>query len=272
LGLEPVSIDFHRARTPAAIRARLERWERRRSNPGFAARHLESVPTPLGIELASVYVSLRERYPDVRPRRVDFASPSIRPLLGCTTFDDAMIEVSACFTHPRCLRVVRHDWEDGVRRAALLGTAPRAIPTWCSEAASVLIHEFGHLVDARVLAAGQAIAVQVYGALSIGVLPELRRPPQPGRWGTHLLNYPAADREALRGPAAGGRARARLIRRALQRRVAQELGSYAASSREELFAEAFAAAHVARDRDLRRRLRPLRRALEVSGLAVARRR
>jgi hypothetical protein len=74
LGLVPNSINF-RYRTNAnlrLLRARLEAWEAARGNTSFQARHLEKLRPELAFELVNVYVSLRERFPSVRPDYIDF--------------------------------------------------------------------------------------------------------------------------------------------------------------------------------------------------------
>lgn len=56
------------------VREELERWERRRGNGRFEAWNLERVPAPLASEYANIWISLREKYPEVRASHVDFAA------------------------------------------------------------------------------------------------------------------------------------------------------------------------------------------------------
>jgi hypothetical protein len=137
----------------------------------------------------------------------------------------------------------------------------------------VLVHEFGHLVDAAVADMGRDAAEHVYGALSVAARDgRLRRPPHPNQWTAHLLNYPTGDRSGLRGRAAGGPRRARIIRAALATELGGRFGRYATISREELFAEAFTAMYGTPDARLADALTGLRRALEDVGVARRRRR
>jgi hypothetical protein len=66
------------------LRRRLERWEVERGSPFFQARNLEKINPKLAFELVNVYVAMRERYPQIRPDFIDFASEAIG--------DDAMAE------------------------------------------------------------------------------------------------------------------------------------------------------------------------------------
>jgi hypothetical protein len=268
LGLEPVSVSF-RGLDAAAVRARLERWERRRSD--VAVVGLQRLPSGVARELAGVYVSLRERHPDVSPGVVDFAARDLDGLLGrCTPAEPAVaarIELSACLGHPRCVRRIRRAWTVETSRAA----PPQVAPTRLSEAALVLVHEFGHLVDDHLHRLGRRETERVYGALSLAAFRDRRRRPRPGQWTAHLVNYPTADPGALQGPAAGGPARARVIRAALAHDIGTSFGRYATTSREELFAEAFTAMYGTPDRELFRRLKVVRRELETIGVARRRR-
>jgi hypothetical protein len=228
-------------------------------------------------ELAGVYVSLRERYPAVAPGRVDFASRRLGPLLGQATLPDplptSVIELSACLGHPRCLGHIRQRWAHEATRSSAPAAPARVAPTRLSEAALVLVHEFGHLVDHHVDRLGRTAAERVYGALSLAAFPDrLQRSPRPDRWTAYLFNYPTADRMAMPGRQAGGPARAAIIRAALNEELSAAFGRYATTSREELFAEAFAAMYGTPDRQLARGLTRLRRALEDVGVARRRRR
>lgn len=276
LGLEPVSTSFRRVRSSAGVRARLERWERTRGGAALEALRLERLPLETARELAGVYVSLRERFPTVAAGRIDFASRRLGDVLGEVTLPGpetaATIELSVCLGHPRCVDKVRRYWEDEARRASARAAPPRVAPSLLSEPALVLVHEFGHLVDHHLESLGRSAAEHVYGALSRVALPErVRRRPRPHQWTGHLLNYPVDDPGALRGRAAGGPARAAIIKRTLAPELGVRFGRYATKCREELFAEAFAAMYGSPDRELRASLVRVRRALEDVGVARRRR-
>jgi len=78
------------------LRRRLEKWEIERGSPFFQARNLEKLNPKLAFELVNVYVAIRERYPQIRPDFVDFASNAIG--------DDAMAEA---FSYSDTLPTVR---------------------------------------------------------------------------------------------------------------------------------------------------------------------
>lgn len=59
------------------LRRRLEKWEIERGSPFFQARNLEKINPKLAFELVNVYVAMRERYPQIRPDFIDFASKDI---------------------------------------------------------------------------------------------------------------------------------------------------------------------------------------------------
>lgn len=89
--LDPVSLDLptRSNASPAAVRERVEKWERNHGNPDFQARHLDDMPLPLALESARVWVSLREMFPEVRASHVDFASKKEKDTLGeATSFQE----------------------------------------------------------------------------------------------------------------------------------------------------------------------------------------
>jgi hypothetical protein len=59
------------------LRRRLEQWEIKQGSPFFQARNLEKINPKLAFELVNVYVAMRERYPQIRPDFVDFASKAV---------------------------------------------------------------------------------------------------------------------------------------------------------------------------------------------------
>ena len=130
-----------------------------------------------------------------------------------------------------------------------------------------LVHEFGHLVDAELCAAGDDAVAHVYGALSQAVL-GLSGRPRIEQWAAHLANYPQQRRSSRALKSAP--LRERQVRSGVGLVVADVLGKYASTCRDELFAEAFVAMWAAKDRGLRKRLVPVRRAMCDVGLAVSR--
>lgn len=130
-----------------------------------------------------------------------------------------------------------------------------------------LVHEFGHLIEGELLMLGTDAVEHVYGEVSRALL-DLDVTPSARRWSQHLVNYPTRNAEP--GRFAGGKDRARRLRDGVGQQVAWQLGSYAASCRDELFAEAFVASWAAKDQGLRVRLRRMRSALADVALAVKR--
>jgi hypothetical protein len=130
------------------------------------------------------------------------------------------------------------------------------LPTCVNWATYVLLHEFGHLVDAVVWQTNRAPSV--YGPLSTALVEEGR--PNQLQWSKHLANYPTTTfMNQYPGPAAGGKARGKIVKKSLKGQLAQHLGPYGTMNREEMFAEAFAAAWSASDPTLRRRLEVFQR-------------
>lgn len=167
------------------------------------------------------------------------------------------IALSQCFGHARCYGGLRNYWARKTEIATQRGTAPRIMPIRISEAGFVYVHEFGHLVDAAVNEAGASAAQRVYGELSVAVLQGGTGPrPSTRRWVEHLINYPTIA--PTPGPHAGGTARRKIIQRSLSGHIAHSLGRYASVNRDELFAESFALAFSAKDRDLVSMLRQFR--------------
>ncbi len=108
-----------------------------------------------------------------------------------------------------------------------------------STAAYVLIHEFGHLVDAELTSSSPRVQEKVYGHLSVALL-GLDSMPSPQQWELNLLNYPTALAES--GPAGWGAKRAKLLKRRLRVDISTSIGSRGLQSREEIFADSFACA------------------------------
>lgn len=76
LGLTPRTFTarYRKDANLKTLRRRLERWEIERGSPFFQARNLEKINPKLAFELVNVYVAMRERYPQIRPDFIDFAS------------------------------------------------------------------------------------------------------------------------------------------------------------------------------------------------------
>jgi hypothetical protein len=281
------------AGTPGATARAVERVERSWGNGRFQLRHLSALPTPVGRELASVYVALRQRFPAARPDVVDLAArqpsadilgvtytygdliPSMRPqtsdrpisprdavrrftvpqrevdaaagvrdttAAGCIEISDVFSTVGG---YARASAAVA---ENEVRRV-LAGRDPE--PAVCvTLPTAILIHEFGHLVEAALADIGFEALEPAFAALSTTLLGNDN--PKTSQWRNHLVNYPELP-GSLAGPCAGGPARRARTRAVLRRRVGAVLGRYAAVNRDELFAEAFTYALVGGD-ELRVRL------------------
>jgi hypothetical protein len=191
----------------------------------------------------------------------------LRSFRGSTRVDvSGSVELSRYITSRAGQAAMVEFWEQRNASRVRAGRPPRLPETVTTPATLVLVHEFGHLVDAELWAAGAETAEPVYRVLSellLGV-----SDPSPQQWRYHLVNYPS---ELCDGPASGGKARGRATRRALGDQLAASVGAYAVTNREELFAETFALAHCGSE-PVRRRLRPFLRALGDAGLRQDRRR
>jgi hypothetical protein len=281
--------------TPGALARSVERWEAGRGNAGFGVRHACAHHVDVATELLSVYVTLRERFAAVRPDYLDLAAdlgdglsgaawtyPDLFPHLRaraavsgtgdphtllamggpvrrrerdsaagvCDVTASGCIELSKVFAtrtgYRRHVAVV--STHETSRVAAGRCATP---PTETQLAVSTLVHEFGHLVDAEVGTRGVDALDAVYGELSAAVFGTR---PKISQWRYHLANYPALA-GAVPGPYAGRGVRRRATRAALAVPIGSVLGRYAASSRDECFAEAFCFAHCGAP-PLRERLRP----------------
>lgn len=76
LGLvaKTIKLRYRKGASVGNLVKKIERWESAHGNEGFRARHLTKLPVELAYELCNVYISLRERYPDVKPDYVDFSA------------------------------------------------------------------------------------------------------------------------------------------------------------------------------------------------------
>lgn len=173
------------------------------------------------------------------------------------------ISLDGQFASARRYRELLTYWERKNARAEARHR-PRRVPELSVSAATyVLTHEFGHLLDDVMCEAGMPVAEPVWAKLSQALLGGAR--PKLTQWGRHLMNYPTSH-ALLPGPHMGGRNRQQIVRRTLRTELAHLLGSYAPTSRDELFAESFALAWCAGDVTLRRQLRPMREVLVRVGL------
>lgn len=308
LSARTLPMRFRKDANLSTLARRLERWEADHGNPLFETRNLHRVPASTAFELVNVYVALREWFPSVRLDYLNFASHADPDVLGFATqytftfprlremidpgddpalldtIDDELlceigltadvtevhnsgsIDLHRTFTSGRGQKqMVRYwRWRNEVR--ARNRRPCRIPPLVVTPAAMVLVHEFGHLVESELAAGGWQALEPVYAALS-EVLLDVQNP-DVSQWRYHLVNYPARD---AAGPAQGGPARQRQTVRALRDVIGQTLGSYAPTSRDELFADAFALAHCGSP-ELRRRLFPMLAALRDCGARKARRR
>lgn len=142
-----------------------------------------------------------------------------------------------------------------------------AIPHVLSALSYALVHEFGHLVDAELAILGSDAREFVYGELSCAVL-GLDKTPSVKQYSLHLVNYPSISHP---GPHAGSVARARILKSSTGSSIASVLGRYAATNRDELFAESFVAMYAADNIELRHDLKRFRAALCEVGLGTLRR-
>lgn len=91
LGLVPrsIKIRYREGMGVRTLKKRLEKWERANGNPEFQARRLSRLPAPLAYELVQVYISMRERFPDIKPDYVNFSDDLGTSELGGTyTYGD----------------------------------------------------------------------------------------------------------------------------------------------------------------------------------------
>jgi hypothetical protein len=179
------------------------------------------------------------------------------------------IEIGQIFRTRRSYRKLLAFWETYNARCERLGRPARCPEMALSPAAGTLVHEFGHLVEAELLDRGFSPVERTYRDLSTILLGTTPRSVY--QWRRHLINYPSYDYTPVQGPVAGAALRARSTKKALKQVIGERIGSYAPTSRDEIFAESFAVAHGARSPRLRRDLAPFLARLRTEGLAVSRR-
>jgi hypothetical protein len=93
--------------------------------------------------------------------------------------------------------------------------------------------------------------------------------PSDRQWRYHLVNYPTYAWTQQKGPQEGGPMRRRETKRALYMAIRERFGAYAATCRDELFAEAFAFAYAGTWK-MRQDLQPFVRSLKYEDLATPR--
>lgn len=324
LGLVARTFDMPNRRhaTAAALKHRLTRWERERGNTTFTVIGLEKLTPEQRMEMVTIYVSLRERYPAVRADRLEFGARGLTgkvgdsyvyaanfPLLRKVLTEGGMpgtpetyrfaraiastvgrgarelvheidatadvrvndvtaagsIRISISATSDKGRRGIQSTWAASNASRLRRSLPASVLPTEVSLAALTLVHEFGHLVDGTVTEFGPETVDRVYGALSAAVLGGER--PHLYQWRKHLANYPVWLLEGSAGPVAGGRSRAAATRAALGPIITDTLGTYAATSRDELFAESFMLCWVTADPALRSALTLFRDELVATGIA-----
>jgi hypothetical protein len=172
------------------------------------------------------------------------------------------IDISSVFGSQRRYRDLIVFWKRRNARAVINERPVRMPPLATSPATMVLVHEFGHLVDAELINGDIDAARYVYAALSACVFGDW--PHSERQWRYHLWNYPTSASEVA-GAVQGGARRRHANRQALRWVLGHALTRYAAASRDEAFAEAFALTFCA-DTAQRRALAPFRRALRDVGM------
>jgi len=172
------------------------------------------------------------------------------------------------FRNSRTYRRLLEFWDVRNQRAEERGHAPRTVWAAVSPASFTLVHEFGHLVEAELMARGYKPVERVYRRLSEIVLGVDN--PSERQWRYHLVNYPTYDFTKVKGRHRGGPERRRETKKHLHHAIREKLGTYATTYRDELFAESFAQAHTARRASMRHEFRPFLRSLREEGIGAVR--
>jgi hypothetical protein len=178
---------------------------------------------------------------------------------GCIVFGDT-------FANSHNYRKLLKFWQLRNDRAVSRGHLPRTVWSAVSVASLTLIHEFGHLVEAELISLGYDSVERVYRSLS-EVLLEVSDPSD-NQWRYHLVNFPTYPHTTIKGRQEGGNERRRTTKKALHTTIREKVGTYATTTRDELFAECFA--HALGGRRLRRELGPVLESLKDEGLMVRR--
>lgn len=187
------------------------------------------------------------------------------------------IELGECLSHPKCYGVLQSYWKMKSERRIEAGQAPRVWPSKVSVASSLLVHEFGHVVEFALKDLGE----ESWGHV-MGVLEECLLKDENGRWvlsdyrlakagltrrDARLVNYPSLE-EFNRGEGAWRKE----IRDVVGVPIGDMLGRYATEMREEIFAEAVLYALTAKEPWRKEKLAPFLEALWEVGLMKKRRR
>ena len=200
----------------------------------------------------------------------------VRAVIGETTFvkDEAVIDplavgvisLGSVYGKKRSYQKLLNFWAAMNERAKAQGLPPRAPETGVSAAAFTLIHEFGHLVESRLMATKRKNVEKVYGVLSEIILGVNK--PKPNQWRYHLINYPSYYYTTIQGKHVGGLSRQRDTRRLLRADIRETLGTYATVKRDEIFAESFAHAYAGNSVKFRNRFKPFVDTLKDLNLAT----
>jgi hypothetical protein len=218
----------------------------------------------------AVIAAGREAFSDAKSRRVLLEElDAVEDLKVGDVTTSGSIELGPTFSRKREYQKLLKYWRYRNLLAERAGTPARVMGVKTSAAAMTLVHEFGHLVESELLEKSEREVNRVYGVLSQIVLGTTR--PAPTQWRYHLVNYPSSRYSPAKGKLEGSAERRKETKRALRMTIREKLGAYAHTCRDELFAEAFAAAYTHGDRQLRDEFRAFRYALTRCGLGVLRR-
>jgi hypothetical protein len=174
------------------------------------------------------------------------------------------IKIGSTATSSKGIKELISSWKVRNNKRASKRKPLAVQPVSVSLLALTLVHEFGHLVDGALADLGAEALDKVYGAISTQVL-DIDKP-DINQWRFHLANYPVNILEGSKGPAAGGSSRSKNNKSALNISITEKLGTYAATSRDELMAEAFMLAWTAKDKELKKSLNKIREELVNVGL------
>lgn len=200
----------------------------------------------------------------------------VRAVRGETTFvkDEAVlnplavgvISLGSVYSKKRAYQKLINFWAAINERSAAQGLPPRAPETGVSAASFTLIHEFGHLVESKLMATKRKNVEKIYGVLSEIILGV--KNPKPNQWRYHLINYPAYYYTSVPGKHVGGLDRQRDTRRLLRADIRETLGTYATVKRDEIFAESFAHAYGGNSVMSRNKFKPFVDTLKNLNLAT----
>lgn len=178
------------------------------------------------------------------------------------------IALSNCFSSKTNYKKLLKYWNMRNVADVSRGKFLRVADLKVSAASYVLMHEFGHMVDDILSAKRTSTVYKVWGVLSRSVyggsLPTINS------WGKHLINYPSISHQ-VKGPVTGGKARSKIVRNSNKNQIAELLGSYAPTWRDEIFAEAFALCYGAKEHKTKKVLKPFKIALAIANVGVGRR-